>query len=224
MRRLRAASADRVPRLCSPSSQLLDVDFQPHPGLVATRCAQHTRQRHLPPGHRQLRDHQHRPRTALAEDLRQRRTAAEAIRAVCGRVGRASAGRPDTTPPVGDEQVYHHPCCSVLLFGRHGQGILRAVVAAGSCVERQPGPDCRVSDEAKEGARPRGVRCTWAGRDGLSRIRSSDGTIRAPVGSVLRGLCSRGRVLVSGGWSGSTGSSGWLSCGGGRVRRGGRRC
>ncbi|MDA8069489.1 MAG: site-specific integrase [Actinomycetota bacterium] len=42
---------------------------------------------HLPAGHRQLGDHQHRPRTAVADDLRQRRPADQAVAEQSGSAG-----------------------------------------------------------------------------------------------------------------------------------------
>ena len=65
---------------------------------TATRACQPRHHQHLPPGHRQQRDHQHRPRTAIADDLRQRRSPGQAIATSHG-VGRATAGRPKVRTP-----------------------------------------------------------------------------------------------------------------------------
>ena len=77
-----------------------------HPAPARARQPRH--HQHLPAGHRQQRDHQHRSRTAIADDLRQRRSPDEAIEEV--RPGRpASTDRPDATPPAGEMQGRNRP-------------------------------------------------------------------------------------------------------------------
>ncbi len=68
-----------------------------HPAPARTCQPRH--HQHLPPGHRQQRDHRHRPRTAIADDLRQRRSPDQAIKqnATSSRLGIRSAG-PRSSP------------------------------------------------------------------------------------------------------------------------------
>jgi hypothetical protein len=59
----------------------------------------------LPTGHRQQRDHQHRPRAAITHDLCHRRAPGDEVEeARSGRPGFAS--RPDATPLAGDKRAW----------------------------------------------------------------------------------------------------------------------
>ncbi len=72
------------------------------PAATRTRAPRH--HEHLPAGHRHQRDHRHRSRTAVSDDLRQRRSPDEAIDRSATGSARRSPGRPDATPQAGDEQ------------------------------------------------------------------------------------------------------------------------
>ncbi len=73
------------------------------PATTRTREPRH--HEHLPAGHRQQRDHQHRPRPAVSDDLRQRRSPDEAIDRSATGSARRSPGRPDATPQAGEYRV-----------------------------------------------------------------------------------------------------------------------
>ena len=71
----------------------------------ATRAREPRHHQHLPAGHRQQRDHRHRPRTAVSDDLRQRGSPGiEAIDQSATGSARRSPGRPNATPRAGEQQ------------------------------------------------------------------------------------------------------------------------
>ena len=80
------------------------------PAATRTRAPRH--HEHLPAGHRQQRDHRHRARTTVSDDLRQRRSPAEALgRIATGEVGTATVARLSArAPPSIAAGRLHWPC------------------------------------------------------------------------------------------------------------------